>query len=599
MKALMCGAALAVLATGVWSTAQAQTYNRLVVFGDSLSDNGNLYLATGGSTPASPPYGQGRFSDGPVFTELLGFDAANFMGPVTGSINMAFGGARTDSQSMPLGMRLQLQQYLARGGTFGPGDLVSVLGGANNIFQGLPMAGASASPTAAIAPVAQAAAQDVNFLVNSIAQAGAGTILVTNLPKLSLTPQFRTTPAAPLADYAVTTFNTALLAGLNTTAAAQPGTNIIMVDLFKINDTLAANPGAFGVSNATQPCFNQVTLSLCSNPGEYFYFDGVHPTARGHAVIAALANDYLYYGDLGTQSALQGEAAWRLRRDALETSTASLSGREAWEAGTSLSVEGLYDSTTTDARGAIAEAETEGHGLRIALESGTPTLRFGMAGSYRTADTVAGGSRFDLASFGFDVYGGWRSGATFVNGAVGVSREDFDDIARRTALAPVIHFASTRGLSTGARIQAGTWFDQGSVALSPRVGLAWVKSDIDGYVEQGPAAQHDYADRAVTASTAEVALRAEAGQGALRFFVEGGYRDLISDDSDAVRTGLAGNPAQVLARQVDLPTGGEIMASAGLNGKLGERWNVAVGYSGRFGDQAESHLGAIRFSLPL
>src|SRR5690606_4970399 len=128
------------------------------------------------------------------------------------------------------------------------------------------------------------------------------------------------------------------------------------------------------------------------------------------------------------------------------------------------------------------------------------------------------------------------------------------------------------------------------VALSPRVGLAWVKSDIDGYVEQGPAAQHDYADRAVTASTAEVALRAEAGQGAFRFFVEGGYRDLISDDSDAVRTGLAGNPAQVLARQVDLPNGGEILASAGLNGRLGERWNVAVGYSGRFGDQIESHL---------
>ncbi len=600
MKALMCGAALAVVATGVWSTtAEAQTYNRLVVFGDSLSDNGNLYLATGGSTPASPPYGQGRFSDGPVFTELLGFDAANFMGPVTGSINMAFGGARTDSQSAPLGMRLQLQQYLARGGTFGSGDLVSVLGGANNIFQGLPMAGASASPTAAIAPVAQAAAMDVNFLVNNIAQAGAGTILVTNLPKLSLTPQFRTTPAAPLADYAVTTFNTALLAGLNTTAAAQPGTNIIMVDLFKINDTLAANPGAFGVSNATQPCFNQVTLTLCSNPGDYFYFDGVHPTTKGHAVIAALANDYLYYGDLGTQSALQGETSWRLRRDALETSTDSLSGREAWSAGTSLSVEGLYDSTTTDARAAIAEAEVEGYGLRIALESGTETLRFGMAGSYRTADTVAGGSSFDLASFGFDVYGGWRSGRTFVNGAVGVSREDFDDIARRTALAPVIHFASTRGLSTGARIQAGTWFDHGSVALSPRVGLAWMKSDIDGYVEQGPAAQHDYADRAVTASTAEVALRAEAGQGAFRFFVEGGYRDLISDDSDAVRTGLAGNPAQVLARQVDLPNGGEILASAGLNGRLGERWNVAVGYSGRFGDQIESHLGAIRFSLPL
>lgn len=36
-------AALAVAAMGaVASAANAQTYNRLVVFGDSLSDNGNL-----------------------------------------------------------------------------------------------------------------------------------------------------------------------------------------------------------------------------------------------------------------------------------------------------------------------------------------------------------------------------------------------------------------------------------------------------------------------------------------------------------------------------------------------------------------------------
>lgn len=54
MKALMCGAAVAVLAVGTWtSRAEAQTYDRLVVFGDSLSDNGNLYMATQGTTPAS------------------------------------------------------------------------------------------------------------------------------------------------------------------------------------------------------------------------------------------------------------------------------------------------------------------------------------------------------------------------------------------------------------------------------------------------------------------------------------------------------------------------------------------------------------------
>lgn len=602
MSRFMCGAASAALVVALvslGSPAAAQTYSRLVVFGDSLSDNGNLYMATGNTTPASPPYYQGRFSNGPTFAERLGFTTSTFMGPVTGSINMAFGGARTDSQASPLGMRVQLQTYLGRGGKFGSSDLVSVLGGANNLFQGIAVAGASPNPTAAFAPVAQSAAADINFIVGSVAQAGAGTILVTNLPKLSLTPQFRGTPGAPLADFGVTTFNTALQTGLAATAKANPNTNIIQMDLFKIGDVVAANPTAFGVTNVTQACFNQTTMALCSNPDTYFYYDGVHPTAKGHAVMAALAMDYIYYGEHAAQSALQGEAAWRLRRDALEAGTASLSGREAWEAGTSISLTGLYDQQTTDGRGSIGKADSEGYGLRLALESGTERLRFGLAGSYNGSDTDSATSSFDLESFGLDVYAGWRSNNVFVNAAAGASNEVFKDISRRTALAPVIHFGKTDGLSTGARLQAGAWFDHGGFALSPRAAIGWVKSDIDGYVEQGAAAQLAYEDRAVTATTGEVALRAEAGSGKFRFYVEGGYRDLISDDSDAVRAGLADNTAKVLSRQIDLPYGGEVLASAGLNGQLGERLKVTIGYQGRFGDQTENHIGGIRFTLPL
>src|SRR5690606_37399432 len=218
-------AALAVAAAAAASAAHAQSYDRLVVFGDSLSDNGNLYIVTSGANPTSPPYYEGRFSNGPVFTELLGFDAGRYAAgaPVTGSINLAFGGARTDSAASPPGMPLQLMAYLGGGGTFGPNDLVSVLGGANNIFQRIEAFAAlqdddpqRGNPTGFVAPTAAGAAADINGLVDQIASAGAGTILVTNLPRLGVTPQFNQGPgaaAAPLADFAGQTFNSALQSG--------------------------------------------------------------------------------------------------------------------------------------------------------------------------------------------------------------------------------------------------------------------------------------------------------------------------------------------------------------------------------------------------
>ena len=599
------GAAVAALtlaaACGAAASAEAQTYDRLVVFGDSLSDNGNLYLASGRTQPPSPPYYQGRFSTGPVFTELLGFNAANFNGAVTGSINLAFGGSRTDaSTTPPPGMLAQLGGYVARGGRFGAGDLVSVLGGANDIFQGLPAAGASANPVAAITPVALQAAGNINSLVNSVVGAGAGTILVTNLPKLSLTPQFRNTAAAPLADYAVTTLNGALATNLAATAAARPTSNIILVDLFKISDTLAANPGAFGVTNVTDACFNQATGAVCANPSSYFYFDGVHPTATGHRIIAALATDYLYYGDIGAQSALQGETGFRHREVTLDMAGEALSGRAPWTAGTSVSAAVVGDSVDIDARGPVRSASSEGWGGRIALESGpSESLRFGLAGTYRGSEVSGGALNFDVESFGLDLYGGWRmEGGPFVNAAVGVARDRYDDIERLTTIAPIVHTADTDGLSKGARLQAGTWIEMGGLSLSPRAALAWTSSEVDGYVEQGVAAQYAFENRTVEALTGEVVLRAEAEMAGFGLFAEGGYRNALDDSSEGVRVGLYNSPARILEREVEEPFGGQVLATAGVEGEIG-RLQITVGYRGRFGDHADSHMGGVQLRLPL
>ena len=601
MSRYLRGAALAALtlaaSAALATAASAQSYGRLVVLGDSLSDNGNLYLASGGTQPPSPPYFQGRFSNGRVFTELLGFNAANFNGAVTGSINLAYGGSRTDNNvAFPPGMRQQLTTYLGRGGAFGANDLVSVLGGANNIFQALPTAGVSTNPVAAITPTLSAAVADMNFLVNDIAGRGAGTILVTNLPRLGITPQFRTSPAAALADYAGSTFNSSLQTALLTTAAARPGTNIILFDLAKVSDLLASSPGRFGLSNVTEACFNGVTV--CANPDSYLYFDGVHPTAAGHRLVAALSGDYLYYGDRAAGSTLQGETAYRHREDALDAAGARMSGHAPWTAGTSISIGGLYDRSETDARATVASAKSDGYGAQMTLESGTETMRFGLTGSYRNADVSAGPTSFELQTLALDAAAGWRSDAMFINVAAGFASDDYNNIERVSALAPIIQTATTRGFSSGARLQGGMWFDAGGIAISPRVAVTYANSDVDGYIEQGAAASYQYRDRSVKGITAEAVLRAEGDMGGFAVFVEGGYRDSLDDSSDAVRVGIAGNPAQVLSRRFDDPFGGSVLASAGLSGDMGPL-EVEIGYRGRFGDHADSHMGGITLTLPL
>ena len=589
-------------ASAVAGAASAQTYTRLVVFGDSLSDNGNLFAVTGGAAPASPPYFQGRFSSGVVFTELLGFNAGRYAAgaPVTGSINYAFGGSRTDTIATPgPGMRSQLALYQGAGGVFGARDLVTVLGGANNIFQALPAAGASANPSGSIAPVSIAAAGDINFMVNTIAGAGAGTILVVNLPKLSLTPQFRNTPAAPLADFAVTTFNGALFTGLTTTAAARPGSNIILMDLFKIGDTIAGDPQAFGVTNITDPCFNQIAMTVCSNPNDYFYFDGVHPTATGHRILAMLANDYLYYGDAGAQTAVQGETTYRQREEMSDAATESLSGRHGWEAGTGLTLGALIDRTETDARDLVDESDARTEGVRLGLEySPSETWRFVMAGSARNGNVSGGGQRFDIESLGFDAGLGWRSGGAFASVAGGVSMDSFEDIKRATGVGPVVHSGDTNGVSRSVRVQAGYWMQTAGLSISPRVAVAWTSADVDGYTEQGVAAQYVYSDRTVEATTAEVALRAEGDFGGGVFYIEGGYRDSLDDASEAVGTNIAGSPSQTLYRQIEDPFGGQVMASAGLTYDVGAG-KVTIGYRGRFGESSTSHMGGVGFTLPL
>lgn len=279
---------LAVLAAAMISSSAAASYSQVVFFGDSLSDTGNLYTANG--VPVSPPYYNGQFSNGPVWTSVfanaLGFSAAP---SIAGGNNYAWAGATVMDYDRPTPeLPQQLMQYFgSTGGSADSGALYVILGGANDIND------ASLNPATAGANLV-AAAHAVDTMVDSLYSAGARNILVGLLPNVGLTPMaISGGPAAAAGATALSQlFNSTLLSLLATTEAASTELDIDVFDLFALLNDAVANPASFGFTDVSTPCKsgpNGYPGSICSNPDEYLFWDSFHPTAAAHALIAQAA----------------------------------------------------------------------------------------------------------------------------------------------------------------------------------------------------------------------------------------------------------------------------------------------------------------------
>ena len=117
--------------------AQAQ-FTDLWIFGDSFSDQDNVLAATG-AIPFSPPYFEGRFSDGPVWISHLadGLGLPNPVASLNGGQNFAVGEAQTGPGESTLGpvpnVGSQIATFKQSGRTVLPTELVVVWAGYNDL----------------------------------------------------------------------------------------------------------------------------------------------------------------------------------------------------------------------------------------------------------------------------------------------------------------------------------------------------------------------------------------------------------------------------------------------------------------------------------
>ncbi len=273
----------------LWACCHADLH----IFGDSLSDEGNFSIATGGALPPAPLYFHGRFSNGPVWTEYLAkaMDEPTPLPSLIGGTNYAFNGARAAGAS-PYGtpdLGTQVDSYLlANGGEADPDDIFVIWAGANDIFFG-----ATSGETNFIPAAIQAIAGSIRKLY----QAGARNIVVLDLPLLGQTPFFNSVPPASSAlNSATTAFNSLLAAQLHSLRSELRRSRIADVQISRLFQTITRYPRLFGLRNVVDSAtlFDPVSglgYALAPNvdPSRYLFWDSVHPTTQGHKIIAAYA----------------------------------------------------------------------------------------------------------------------------------------------------------------------------------------------------------------------------------------------------------------------------------------------------------------------
>jgi phospholipase/lecithinase/hemolysin len=251
--------------------------NKMVIFGDSLVDAGNINALVGSDifNPVAAGYFPGRFTNGPDYTDIISKHIyGSFTQPsLLGGNNFAFGGARVVNHGDPIpDLAFQLGAYFGTtGGLADPDALYIINLGGNDVF-GLQSANIGAFPNSAAYIGALVATMQGS--VQALANAGAGRILVTGIPNL--------TPTGFVVEGA-------LQNGLNLIEPTLGTTQLLRFSYQNFFLALASNPSSFGVAPFTETgnCIgNRPVVAGVIDCTGYFSFDGVHPTAQVHRALA-------------------------------------------------------------------------------------------------------------------------------------------------------------------------------------------------------------------------------------------------------------------------------------------------------------------------
>jgi len=271
-------------------------FNKWAIFGDSLTDTGNIFTEEG--FPNSPPYFKGRYSNGPVWIEYLAA-ILNLPAPKASlqhGINYAYGGATTgygiseniccttycclysNGKKPEFGLNSgnQTLNYLK---SHRPDSetLIVIWIGANDIIDFIPLNVTMIN-----------LANDISLLIEK----GAKYFLVLNMPDLGLAPLFFNTPLQEIATYLALEFNGALQLTLASIEANFPKVTFYTPNLFAFSSDIEFI-NERGVYDQTGQALSRVNVQdptsryiLNVNASVDAWWDYEHPTTKLHRAVA-------------------------------------------------------------------------------------------------------------------------------------------------------------------------------------------------------------------------------------------------------------------------------------------------------------------------
>ena len=364
------GASLLLAGWAMAGAVRAQSFDSVVVFGDSSSDPGNLarFQNQNPSLPPSLRYPHGtNFSTNPdwvwvQYLEQVYGGSGQYQPTESGGTNHAFGGARVtkDLQSLSgtnqfLSIRRQMERYFGSsdGDKANPNALYVIWGGGND----LDLVGSEGAFTRArkalepgnnIPPViietvtetlkkdlrnleqkAITAASDYLGQIQYLQEKGARNIVVLNLPPFGDTPDAlfidKKLSNIPVKDRvnenSSMKFHQTLVGGLSTLDHG-----VIAIDVQGLFQEITRDPGKYGFQNVTEAACTGTPVPLpfddACGPADseypypyqyepntnntYLFADNIHPSGAAHRMLANVVTSTL---SAPVQVSLAGEGA--------------------------------------------------------------------------------------------------------------------------------------------------------------------------------------------------------------------------------------------------------------------------------------------------